>query len=96
MPVAAMSLGVVLLMCSLSAYFVRRYSHVTAKLVNEVLTEDSKQDGIKKNVVAVILNIIAIVTAIFSVYIAYGIYFTVLALFATPQKLEIKLRSSSK
>lgn len=94
--ISAMSLGVVLLMSSFAAYLVRRYSYSTAKLVNEVLTEDSKQFGLKNNIIAIILNLIAIVAAIFSVYIAYSIYFIVLGLFSIPQKLEIKNRSSSK
>lgn len=92
--ISAMSLGVVLLMSSFSAFLVRRYSYTTAKLVNETLTEDSIQHGFKNNIIAIILNLVAIVAAIYSVYIAYSIYFIVLGLFAIPQKLERK--SSSK
>ena len=91
--IAPISLGVVLLMCSVAAYTVRRYSHHTARLVDETLTEDSIRDGVTKNIVAIFLNGAAIIAAIFSVYIAYVIYFIVLGLFITPQKLEIKSRS---
>ncbi|MEO6537881.1 MAG: TMEM175 family protein [Ferruginibacter sp.] len=96
MPLAAMSLGIVLLMTSFAALLLRRYSHFTARLVNEELTEDSINDGLNKNIIAIVLNALAIFTALYSVYIAYGIYFVVLVLFMIPQKLEIKSRSSSK
>ncbi|MEO8772636.1 MAG: TMEM175 family protein [Ferruginibacter sp.] len=95
-PISAMSLGVVLLMSSFAAFLVRRYSYTTAKLVNEVLSEDSIQYGLKNNIIAIILNLVAIFAAIFSVYIAYVIYFIILGLFAIPQKLEIKSRSQLK
>ena len=96
MPIAAMSLGIVLLMCSFAAYLVRRYSHFTAKLVNEVLSEESIHGGIKINIIAMFLNMIAIAAAIFSVYIAYVIFFIILVLFTIPLKLERKARSLSK
>jgi uncharacterized membrane protein len=96
LPIAPMSLGVVLLMCCVAAYIVRRYSYFTAKLVDETLSEDSIQDGLTKNIIAIILNVFAIAIAPFSVYIAYSIFFIVLALFIIPQKLERKSRSSSK
>lgn len=95
LPVSAMYLGVVLLMCSFAAYLVRRYSYFTAKLVDENLSENSINDGLGKNILAIILNIIAIASAPFSVYIAYSIYFIVLGMFITPQKLERKNRSST-
>ena len=95
LPFAAISLGVVLLMCSAAALLVRRYSYFKAMLVNENLTEMSKHDGLSKNVVAIILNLAAIFCASISVYIAYSIYFVVLGLFMVPQKLEIK-RSRNK
>ncbi len=95
LPIAAMCLGLVLLMCSFAAYIVRRYSYFTANLVDENLSERSIQDGLVKNIIAIILNVIAIASAPFSVYIAYSIYFIVLGLFITPQKLERKSRSSS-
>lgn len=94
--ISAMSLGIVLLMSSFAAFLVRRYSYTTAKLVNEVLTEDSIQYGLKNNIIAIILNLVAIFAAIFSVYIAYVIYFIILGLFAIPQKLEVKSRSQLK
>ncbi len=96
MALAAMSLGIVLMMCSVAALWVRRYSYFTARLVNEELSSDSIKDGLNKNIIAIVLNAIAILVAIYSVYIAYAIYFVVLALFMIPQKLERKLRSSSK
>jgi uncharacterized membrane protein len=93
--VAAMSLGVVLMMCSLAAFLVRRYSYFKAKLVDETLSKDSINDGMIKNIIAIVLNIIAILTAPISVYIAYGIYVIVLSLFIIPQKLEKRTRGSN-
>jgi uncharacterized membrane protein len=95
LPFAAISLGVVLLMCSVAALLIRRYSYFKAKLVSERLTENSKLDGMNKNMIAIVLNLIAIFCASISVYIAYSIYFVVLGLFIVPQKLEIK-RSRNK
>ncbi|MEO7263762.1 MAG: TMEM175 family protein [Ferruginibacter sp.] len=94
-PMAAMSLGVVLMMCSLAAFLVRRYSHFKAKLADETLTRDSINDGLSKNIIAIVLNIIAILSAPISVYIAYGIYLVVLSLFIIPQKLERKVKRTS-
>ncbi|MEP6712885.1 MAG: TMEM175 family protein [Ferruginibacter sp.] len=96
MALAAMSLGVVLMMSSVAALWVRRYSYFTARLVNEELSPDSIKDGMNKNIIAIVLNIIAIFAAVYSVYIAYAIYFVVLILFMIPQKLEKKTRSSLK
>ena len=90
LPFAAISLGVVLLMCTVGALLVRRYSYFKANLVSERLSEFSKQDGLNKNVVAIVLNILAIFSAVISVYIAYIIYFIVLGLFMVPQTLQIK------
>lgn len=94
MALAAIILGIVLMMTSVAALWVRRYSYFTARLVNEELSPDSINDGMNKNIIAIVLNIIAIFAAVYSVYIAYAIYFVVLALFMIPQKLERKSRSS--
>ncbi len=94
--VAAMSLGVVLMMCSLAAFLVRRYSYFKAKLVDESLSKDSINDGLIKNIIAIVLNIIAIFTAPISVYIAYGIYVVVLSLLIIPQKLEKRSRAENR
>ncbi|MDB5202076.1 MAG: hypothetical protein JWQ27_1485 [Ferruginibacter sp.] len=94
MAIAPISLGIVLMMCCVAAYIVRRYSYFKAKLVNEELSEDSINDGLNKNIIAIILNVIAIFTAVYSVYIAYSIFFIVLGLFIIPQKLERRSRTS--
>ena len=91
-PIAAMSLGVVLLMCSLAAFLVRRYAYFKAELADERLSQRSIKDGHLNNLLAIGLNAIAIIAASFSVYIAYSIYVVVLALFIIPQKLEKKTR----
>lgn len=93
--VAAMSLGLVLMMCSLAAYMVRRYSYFKAKLADESLSKTSINDGLLNNIIAIALNIIAILAAPISVYIAYGIYVIVLSLFIIPQKLERRTRTGS-
>lgn len=89
--ISAISLGVVLLMCCLAAFFVRHYSYFKAKLVDKTLSYDSVRDGMIKNLLAIILNVFAIVASLFSVYIAYGLFVLVLGLFIIPQKLEKKI-----
>ena len=94
-PIATMSLAFVLMMASLAAYIVRRYSYFKALLVDESLSDDSVKDGLTKNLVAIILNLAAIPIALYSVKICYIIFIVVLALFIIPQKLERKSKSSS-
>ena len=94
-PLAAMSLAFVLMMASLAAYIVRRYSYFRASLVDESLSIDSIKDGLNKNLAAIILNFAAILIAPYSVKICYIIFIIVLALFIIPQKLERKPKSSS-
>ncbi|MEP7255066.1 MAG: TMEM175 family protein [Ferruginibacter sp.] len=94
-PLAAMSLAFVLMMSSLAAYIVRRYSYFKASLVDESLSIDSIKDGLNKNIAAIILNFTAILVAPYSVKICYIIFIIVLALFIIPQKLERKSKSSS-
>ena len=94
-PIATMSLAFVLMMASLAAYIVRRYSYFKALLVDESLSDDSVKDGLTKNLVAIILNLAAIPIALYSVQICYIIFIGVLALFIIPQKLERKSKSSS-
>ena len=94
-PLAAMSLAFVLMMASLAAYIVRRYSYFRASLVDESLSIDSIKDGLNKNLTAIILNFAAILIAPYSVKICYIIFIIVLALFIIPQKLERKPKSSS-
>ena len=93
-PLAAMSLAFVLMMASLAAYIVRRYSYFKALLVDESLSDDSVKDGLTKNLLAIILNFAAILIALYSVKICYIIFIVVLALFIIPQKLERKSKSS--
>jgi uncharacterized membrane protein len=95
-PIATMSLAFVLMMASLAAYIVRRYSYFKALLVDESLSDDSVKDGLTKNLAAIILNFSAIPIALYSVKICYIIFIVVLALFIIPQKLERKSKSSSK
>lgn len=87
---SVISLGVVLLMCSLAAYLVRRYAHFTARLADKNITIASVKTGMKLNIIAIVFNVIAIGVSFFSVYIAYGIYVIILCLFIIPQKLEKK------
>ena len=94
-PIAIMSLAFVLMMASLAAYIVRRYSYFKALLVDESLSDDSVKDGLTKNLLAIILNFAAIPIALYSVKICYIIFIVVLALFIIPQKLERKSKSSS-
>jgi len=92
--ISAISLGFVLLMCCLAAYLVRNYTYFTAKLVDQTLSQESVKDGMRKNILAIILNIIAIGASLISVYIAYVIFVVVLGLFIIPQKLEKKTKST--
>jgi len=94
-PLACMSLAFVLLMISIAAYVIRRYAHFKAELFHEVLSEESINDGLNKNIAAIVLNVAAILIAPFSVNTCYAIFLTVLILFIIPQKLELKYRSSS-
>lgn len=95
-PVAIMSLAFVLMMASLAAYFVRRYSYFKASLVDENLSKDSIKDGLNKNIAAIVLNFLAIIIAPYSVKVCYIIFIIVLALFIIPQKLERKSKSPTK
>ena len=95
-PAAVMSLAFVLMMASLAAYIVRRYSYFRASLVDENLSKDSIKDGLTKNVLAIILNFAAILIAPYSVKVCYFIFIIVLALFIIPQKLERKSKSINK
>ncbi len=95
-PLAVMSLAFVLMMASLAAYIVRRYSYFKAMLVDESLSIHSIKDGLTKNLIAILLNFAAILIASYSVKICYIIFIIVLALFIIPQKLERKSKSSLK
>ena len=94
--IAVMSLAFVLMMASLAAYIVRRYSYFKASLVDENLSISSIKDGLNKNIAAIVLNFAAILIAPFSVKACYIIFIIVLALFIIPQKLERKSKSSIK
>jgi uncharacterized membrane protein len=95
-PIAIMSLAFVLMMSSIAAYVVRRYSYFNASLVDENLSVDSIKDGLNKNIAAIVLNFAAIIIAPWSVNICYIIFIIVLALFIIPQKLERRSKSSLK
>lgn len=87
-PLAAMCLGIVMFMASLSAYLLRRYSYIKSRLADETLSYDSIRDGLVKNVIALVLGLVGIFTSLFSVNLSYIIYFVVLIIFMIPQKLE--------
>jgi uncharacterized membrane protein len=94
-PLAAVCLGIVLFMASVAAYLLLRYSYVKSKLVDETLSNDSIQNGLIKNIIAVVVTFIGILIALKWVYISYCIYFVVLIIFLIPQKMEKRNRSSS-
>jgi uncharacterized membrane protein len=87
---AAISLGVVLFMASVSAYFLRKYSYIKSKLVDETLSYDSISGGLNRNLTAIALTAAGIFTGLYFVYVSYIIYFVVLGIFMIPQKLEKK------
>lgn len=93
---AAVSLGVVLFMASVAAYLLLRYSYVKSKLVDETLSYDSIQNGLTKNITAVIVTFLGILIALKWVYVSYCIYFVVLIIFLIPQKMEKRNRSSAQ
>lgn len=93
---AAVSLGIVLFMASVSAYLLLRYSYVKSQLVDETLSYDSIHNGLVKNTIAVIVTFFGILIALKWVYISYCIYFVVLIILLIPQKLEKRKRSSKQ
>ena len=93
-PLAAVSLGFVLLMASIAAYLLLRYSYVKSKLVDETLSNDSIDSGLSKNITAIIITFLGILVAFKWVYISYCIYFGVLIIFIIPLKMEKRIRSS--
>ncbi len=95
-PLAAIFLGTVLFMASVTAYMLLRYSHVNSKLVDETLSDSSIKYGQIKNIVAIIFTLIGILSAIWSVYASYSIYVLVLGIFIVPQKLEKQTKSDKR
>ncbi|MCY7293072.1 MAG: DUF1211 domain-containing protein [Ferruginibacter sp.] len=93
---AAVSLGIVLFMASVAAYLLLRYSYVKSKLVDETLSNDSIQNGLTKNIIAVVVTFLGILIALKWVYVSYCIYFAVLIIFLIPQKMEKRIRSSKQ
>ena len=93
-PIASVSLGFVLLMSSVATYLLLRYSYVQSKLAEETLSFDSIKDVLRKNMAAILLTLVGIITAFKFVYISYIIYFVVLAIFMVPHKLEKIIRFS--
>jgi uncharacterized membrane protein len=89
-PLAAISLAVVMLMVSVSSYMVRRYSYNHATVTNENSSAKIIKSGLSRNVIAIVLNLIAIATSFVSVKISYIIFIIVLILFSLPHKTEIK------
>ncbi len=87
-PLAAMSLGIVIFMAALSAYFLRRYCYVKSKLADQTLSHESVSGGLIKNAWAIAFALCGIFSALISVYVSYIIYFVVLGIFMIPQKLE--------
>lgn len=95
-PLAAVCLGIVLFMASVAAYLLLRYSYVKSKLVDETLSYDSIQNGLTKNIMAVVVTFLGILIALKWVYVSYCIYFVVLIIFLIPQKMEKRIRSSKQ
>lgn len=95
-PLAAICLGFVLLMVSVASYLVRSYSYRQAAMANENSTARIIKGGLTQNIIAIGLNITAIVAAFISVKISYIIFLTVLILFSIPHSSEMKNESSSK
>lgn len=95
-PLAAISLAIVLLMVSVASYLVRRYSYNQAALANENSSARKIKEGLSKNIVAIVLNLTAIATTFVSVSISYIIFLIVLIIFSIPHRSEIKNESSSK
>ena len=91
-PLAAVSLGFVLLMASIAAYLLLRYSYVKSKLVDETLSNDSIRSGLSKNLLAIIITFLGILIAFKWVYISYCIYFAVLIIYVNPLKMEKRIR----
>lgn len=86
----AICLAVVLLMVSVSSFLVRHYSFKKATLENENTSARVIKEGIAQNVIAILLNLAAIVTAFFSVTITYIIFLLVLIIFSIPHSSESK------
>lgn len=95
-PLAAISLAIVLLMVSVSSYMVRKYSYGQASLINENSSARAIKGGLSKNVFAIVLNLAAIVAAFVSVYLSYIFFLAVLVIFSIPHRSEIKVESSIK
>lgn len=92
-PLAAISLAIVLLMVSISSYMVRNYSYGQAALINENSSARAIKGGLSKNMLAISFNIIAIPSAFISVYLSYSFLLVVLVLFSIPHKSEIILKT---
>ena len=93
-PLAAISLGFVLLMTCIAAYLLLRYSYVKSKLVDETLSHESIKRGLNKNLTAIIITFLGIIVAFKWVYLSYCIYFAVLIIFMFPLKMEKRIRGS--
>jgi uncharacterized membrane protein len=87
-PLAAISLGFVLLMVSVASYLVRRYSYNQASLANENSSARKINEGTFQDIIAIILNIAAIASSVISVKISYVILFLVLIVFSIPHRSE--------
>lgn len=95
-PLAAISLAIVLLMVSVASYLVRRYSYNQAALANENSSARIIKEGLLQNIIAIVLNLAAIATTFVSVKISYIIFLIVLVIFSIPHRSEIKNESSLK
>lgn len=89
-PLAAISLGFVLLMVSVASYLVRRYSYNQASLANENSSARKINEGTFQDIIAIVLNIAAIASSVISVKISYVILFLVLVVFSLPLRSELK------
>ncbi|MEJ7626715.1 MAG: TMEM175 family protein [Ferruginibacter sp.] len=95
-PLAAISLGFVLLMVSVASYLVRNYSYNQAAKANENTSAKNIKEGSLQDIVAIILTIAAIITTVISVKISYIILFCVLIVFSIPHRSEWKKLINNK
>ncbi|MEO6582998.1 MAG: TMEM175 family protein [Ferruginibacter sp.] len=89
-PLAAISLAFVLLMVSITSYLVRHYSYKQASLARESTSAKVIKEGFAQNLLAIVLNILAMGVAFISVKISYLIFLLVLVIFSVPHRNETK------
>lgn len=94
LPIAAISLGIVLFMASLAAFLLFRYCYIKSKLVDETLSLETIHKGNIRNIAAIAVTFMGILVAFKWVYLSYCVYFAVVIIFIIPLKMEKKMRGS--